>query len=526
VAGGRLVPQGLAEQERAMRSGILGTIVVLVSGAGVALGQGPMPIAKAGGVPPAVMSGDVIQAEGPAPILMPPISVGTPSDPMGLGPSGGLGPPPGPMYPMPGPYAEPMFQPAPNSADGGYGGIPRWDFWGGYTLFFNKSGSVPFPLLTTSSPNQGGVIGASSTLVLAGGGTFNYGAINGMQLGGSFWGDADRRFGALVDGFYAANSTVSNKFAMTGNGSGGAGSADLPLLARPFFDSTFGNTSLILGGPGIGVSSAVVSTSSQTWGVEAAALWNLYRTAPSEKWFLSLDGIIGYKFAELRETLSVSSVTNINGTTSTPVFSIDPATGFPILSGLLTTPVVVPVGGVTVSTPGQIAITDRFTTTNLFNGTTIGLRGEARYGMFNVEAIGKIGLGDMQQIVQIAGYTYVQNTTTSATPGNLGTAYGGLLANASNIGRFSHNDFAFVPEATLNVGINLTRSLSAYVGYNFMYMDHVVRPGGQVNTFVDSTTVPLSANYGNIGSTPAPHISFNQTSYYLMGVNFGFTFKY
>jgi len=370
------------------------------------------------------------------------------------------------------------------------------------------------------------VLGASSTLILSGGGTYNYGASSGMQLGGSFWGDADRRFGMLVDGFYTENRTVSDKFAMTGNGSGGTGSADLPILARPFYDTTYGNTSLVLGGPGTGITSAVVSTSSQTWGVESAALFNLYRTAPTEKWFLTLDAIIGYKFLELRESLSVSSVTNVNGSTNTPVFGINPATGFPILSGIVTAPIIVPVGGVMVTAPGQIAITDRFTTSNLFNGTTLGFRGEARYGMFSLEAIGKIGLGDMHQIVDIAGYTYVQNTSTPTSPGTLGTAYGGLLANTSNIGRYQHDDFSFVPEGTLNVGVNLTRSINVYVGYNYMYMDHVVRPGGQISPVVDSSSIPLSANYGKNGQIPPPVISFNQTSYWLMGCNFGVTFKY
>jgi hypothetical protein len=319
---------------------------------------------------------------------------------------------------------------------------------------------------------------------------------------------------------------------MTGNGPAGAGSADLPILARPFFDSTFGNTSLVLGGPGTGISSAVVTTSSQTWGIEASAIWNLFRTAPGEKWFLTLDGFIGYKFAELRETLAVSSVTAINGGTTTPVFTINPATGFPILSGFVTTPVVVPVGGVTVTAPGQIAINDRFTTSNLFNGTTVGFRGEARYGMFSLEAIGKIGMGDMHEILQISGFTYVQNTTAPGTatmpaqPGNLGTAYGGLLANASNIGRYQRDEFGFIPEATLNVGINLTQSISARVGYNFMYWNHVVRPGNEISPVVDSTSIPLSANYGKNGSTPAPVIGWNHSSYYLMGVNFGMEFKY
>jgi hypothetical protein len=512
-----------------MRRGILASVVALVSGAATAWGQAPpAPIAVAGGVQPAVMAGEVKQAEGQSPILMPPVTVGPPTDPLGLGPTGGLGPPPGPMYPMPGPYAEPLFQPAPPAGDGagGYGGVPRWEFWGAYNLWFNKAQQVPIPLLTTGAPSQGGVLGASSTLVLAGNGSIGYNALNGMTLWGDFWGDADRRFGMAIDGFYSENKTISSKFAMTGNGPGGIGSADIPILARPFIDSTFGPTSLVLGGPNTGISSAVVSTSSQTWSIEASAMFNLFRTAPDQKWFMSTDLLVGYNFTELRETLAVSSVTNINGSTSSPIFSINPATGFPIQSGLLVTPVSVPVGGVSVTSPGQIAITDRFTTSNLFNGTTVGIRNEFRYGMFSVETIGKIAMGDMQQNVEISGFTYVQNMTTVDRVGSLGTAYGGLLANNSNIGRFSHNDFAVIPEATINFGVNITRSLSLFVGYNYLYMNHIVRPGDQINPTVNTSGVPLSGNYGLNGTTPVPHINFNYTDYWLMGANFGMSFKY
>jgi hypothetical protein len=135
-------------------------------------------------------------------------------------------------------------------------------------------------------------------------------------------------------------------------------------------------------------------------------------------------------------------------------------------------------------------------------------------------------MGDMQQIVEISGFTYVANAANAINPATVGTAYGGLLANASNIGRYSHDDFAVIPQATINFGVNLTRSLSLYVGYNYMYMDHVVRPGDQINPVVNSSAVPLSANYGANGTTPTPRLSFNQTDYWLMGANFGMTFKY
>lgn len=511
-----------------MRMGILGTIVALVAGATTAWGQAPMPIGAAGGAPPAVMAGDVVRSSGQNPLLMPPLSVGPQNDPLGLGPTASIGPPPGPMYPTPGPYAEQLWQPDPAGAMGGAGAysVPRWEIWGGYTLFFNRDQHVPIPLLTTGAPNQGGVLGAPSTLILAGDQSFNYGAFSGMQMGGLIWGDDDRRFGFMTSMLYTENQNISYKYAMTGNGSGGAGSAGIPILSRPFIDSTYGDSSLVFGGPNIGAASAAVSSSSQTWGIDAAGVWNLYRTAPSEKWYWSTDLIVGYKFAELRENVAVSTNTAVSGMTTTPVISISPTTGFPITSGFTTTPVSVPVGGVTVTAPGTINVEDRFTTTNLFNGTTIGLRNELLYGMFSLDATAKISLGNMQQIVEIQGYTYVSNTTTISRTGNVGTAYGGLLANSSNIGRYSHDDFAVIPEGSINLGVNIWRGLTGYVGVTYLYMDHVVRPGDQINPVVNTASVPLSANYGSNGTNAVQGLRFNQSDYWLMGINFGLTYRY
>jgi hypothetical protein len=480
-----------------------------------------MPITTAGGVPPAVMAGDVIQAQGPAPVIMPPNTFGPPSDPMGLGPTGGLGPPPGPMYPMPGPYGAPQFQPPPpgQNGDGGYNVLSRFEFSGAYNIWFGKSQAVPMPLLTTSAPSQAGVLGASSTLVLAGGQPIAYNGISGMQLTSSFYGDDDRRFGALVTGFYTEDRTISTKIGVAGAGFNGT-SADIPVLARPYIDTTSGPTSLVVGGPNIGLASAIVTTSTQTWGVEASGVWNLFRTSPNEKWFVSTDLVIGYKFLELKEDLAVITNTSVNAVTTTPIFGIGPS-GFPVQTGTQITPIPIPVAGVTVVAPGSILITDRFTTTNLFNGTTVGFRNEIRYGMFSLEAIGKIGLGDMHQILEISG-----STNTVSGTGATGAAYGGLYANASNIGRYSHDDFAVIPEVQANFGINLTRSLTAYFGYNFMYMTHVIRPGGQMNPVIDGTSVPLSSTYGVSGLNPGFRSVFNQTDYWLMGANFGLSFKY
>jgi hypothetical protein len=509
---------------------MLGTIVALVAGAGTAWGQAPAPIAVAGGAPPAVMAGPVMQASGgnQNPLLMPPLAVGPANDPLGLGPTDSIGPPPGPTYPMPGPYTEPLWQPAPTGMDaaaGGYGGIPRFSIWGDYTLWFNRNEHVPYPLLTTGAPSQGGVLGAGSTIILGqngqGAGSFNFGALNGFQLGADFWGDDNRRFGFYLESFFTENRTLSTRYNMTGTGPGGLNSADIPILSRPFIDSTFGNSALVFGGPGIGIASALITTSSQTWGIDPSAMFNIYRTAPGEKWFMSTDLLVGYKFLELKESLQIDTLTNINGVTPTTVVTVNPITGIPIIS-TVATPVTVSVAGTTVTAPGAIALQDRFTTTNLFNGVTVGFRNEFRYGMFNMETIGKLGLGDMHQIVQVQGYTSV----SGGPAGTVGTAFGGLFANNSNIGRYGHDDFAVIPEARINLGVNITRGLTAFVGYNFMYMDHVVRPGDQINPVVNTASVPISPNYGSNSTTYVPGIRFNQTDYWLMGVNFGMSYRY
>ena len=50
---------------------------------------------------------------------------------------------------------------------------------------------------------------------------------------------------------------------------------------------------------------------------------------------------------------------------------------------------------------------------------------------------------------------------------------------------------AWVPEANLNVGFRLTDHISASVGYNFLWVADVVRPGDQVDRVVNFAQTPL-----------------------------------
>jgi hypothetical protein len=250
-------------------------------------------------------------------------------------------------------------------------------------------------------------------------------------------------------------------------------------------------------------------------------MWNIYRSGPESNRQSSWDFLLGYKFWELSEDLTMESYVNLNNFLTVPIFTTGPF-GVPTIIGFRLIPIPFPVGGVVTGPPATVSIVDRFQVTNRFNGAFIGLRNELRWGMWSLNTTAKLGFGHMHQILQIQGTTAFVNPNTNVA----GSSFGGLYANSSNIGKFDNDEFAVIPELSVNVGLNLTRQLSAYIGATVLYANRVARPGDQLNPVIDATTVPFHPTYGNPGSVPATPILFNQNEFWLYGVNFGMMFKY
>ncbi|QJW97170.1 BBP7 family outer membrane beta-barrel protein [Frigoriglobus tundricola] len=539
-----------------MRKGLLGSIAALTAGAGAAWGQpqvdpvvtpgapSALPgLAAPGSAPPPPdrvpafggFSGSAIpgnQGYAPPPAILPPGNFGPPSDPLGLGPVGGFGPPPGPMYPMPGPYAQQSYQPnppAPDLSSGGFGSAPRWWFEGDYLLWFNRGQHVNAPLVTTSAQSDGGLPGAASTLVLSGNHTLGYNGISGMRFTAGFFGDDDRRFGFQMTGFILETRANVQQFGSLDNNAG------IPVLARPFVDTNGQQSSVVLSGPSMGAGMVKVATTSQTWGVEPEGVWNIFRAEPGKKTLFSIDLIAGYRFIQVKEGLSVSSATELSSGNQIPTFTTGPF-GIITQTGTTLGSSTANVGGVTVGGPAIIQVVDSFNTTNQFNGFVTGLKADARYGIFTASGFAKIAIGDMHERVQVFGGTSITSqpnpaaaavsTNPIAFSGLNGGAYGGVLANASNIGTYSYDRFTYIPEVGLNLGIAVTRGLTCYIGGNFMYFPDVIRPGGVITTASSSAALPFSSNYGASGAARAPDIKFNQEHYWLGGVNIGLTYRY
>lgn len=121
---------------------------------------------------------------------------------------------------------------------------------------------------------------------------------------------------------------------------------------------------------------------------------------------------------------------------------------------------------------------------NQFFGGQLGIRGEFRTGRLFVFGSGRCGLGLSHQQVNLLASTTTGGTTTAAAVNAI------------------HDEFAIVPQVTLNIGYQVTRNLRVYAGYDYLYWSNVARPGDNVLLAV-------------------PGSSVDQTNFYTHGVNFG-----
>jgi hypothetical protein len=201
-----------------------------------------------------------------------------------------------------------------------------------------------------------------------------------------------------------------------------------------------------------------------------------------------VDLLAGLRFMQLREGLTIAENTQVDPTS--PAFAGDNIAGF-----------------------------DQFDTVNRFYGAQLGIRSEWDWKRLFVISTAKVALGDTHQTVDINGATRI--TTPGGTITNLP---GDLLAQTSNIGQHSRDQFSVVPELGLQVGYQVTPRVSLFAGYTVLYWTNVQRPGDAISTAVNSTRVPTSL----VAPTgPAdPQFNFHNSNFWAQGVNIGFMLRF
>lgn len=430
------------------------------------------------------------------PTLPPPTPVGAPGDVWGAGTNRPLGQPV--MVGQPAPVGQPAEAgvPAPGLVPGGDACAapdccePCWPFacvepgpshcWfsGEYLLWWMRDSQLP-PLVTTSpfgTPReQAGVLGAPGTGVLFGDGNVKHDERSGGRFSFGFWFDECHDIGMDVNFFFLGQRTVPFLASSTGT----------PILARPFFNPvTDVESAELVAFPNVVSGTVKMDLASRLWGIDANLRKNICR---GPCW--SLDKIIGFRYLDLHESLNMVEFLSVPG-----------------LPG---------------QSPSTIVVNDRFTARNHFYGGQVGLQWECRKGRWYLDVLGKVALGGTHQVVNIDG-------TTAFLPagGTPVTQPGGLLAQRTNSGHFSRNEFSVVPEIGVKLGYQITPHLRGFIGYNFLYWTSVARPAEQIDRAVNTSQLPSIFGPGQLAGTPRPTFVFRDTDFWVQGISFGLELRY
>jgi hypothetical protein len=339
--------------------------------------------------------------------------------------------------------------------------------------WWTKSQPLSVPVLTTGPASQGssaGNFGSPGTTALRS--PLDYDVAGGIRFSAGAWFDTGNVFGfdgsvffleRQSAGFAAADPTGAGNF----------------VINEPLAGATF---STQISAPGLATGAAFVGTTSEFGGGDINFLWNLHR---DENWSFTLLG--GFRYLWLDETLVVSSNSTFLTTTT-----------FTDGSGntLVTAP------------PGSGAsMVDFFGTRNQFYGGQLGGRFEGHMGRWFLSAVGKFAIGATHEVITANGSTLV--TPTNAAPVPL---LGGNFVGSTNAGRYWGDRFAVAPEFQINLGYQLTPHIRALVGYNFLFLSSVARPGNQIDNVFDGVTRPA--------------VPMSSSSFWAQGLTFSLQFNY
>jgi hypothetical protein len=369
-------------------------------------------------------------------------------------------------------------------------GRPSHCFWGSaeYLVWWLK-GQTPPPLVTAGNPADAvpGALGQAGTVVLFGGHNQGDESSSGARLRLGWWFDENHTVGIDGSAFFLGQQT--RNFTASSFGS--------PALFRPFFNTGsvfvpgtgFVNSAPFedaeaVAFPGALAGAVNVRQTSRLWGYDANLRTSLFDgCCKGVGW--NIDGYAGFRSISLDESLQISES----------------------------------LGSFLAGAEGNIAVVDKFKTDNTFYGGQIGLEGEMRWHRWFLNANTRLAMGDIHQVVQISGATATSDATGTHT------SLGGLLAQGTNIGNYSRDRFALVPELGLNVGYQLTDCLRLFVGYNLLYVTTVVRPADQIDRIVNPTQIPRLGG-GTLTGSANPAFNFRGTDFYAQGFNLGVEFRW
>ena len=361
--------------------------------------------------------------------------------------------------------------PAVDPEEGPVAGDPaadcRLDVRVDYILWWLREGRVP-PLLTTSSPASAGLLGRSDTHVLYGDDrleTRHGDRFNGLRFDLGWWCDDARTLGVEGGAFFLERDSTYFKAVSDGS----------QVLARPYFNAEDGGPAgeIIAGnGPFGPRNGGFVGYSRVELFGEEVNLKTPLLTGDDGR----LELLAGAHFLQMRDRTDLT------------------ATGWSL-----------------AGTPTLFGLTDHFRVEDQFYGGQVGLRGEVERGRWGLRLAAEIAPGATVATVSAFG-----DRTFQTAAGKVVTPYG-LAAQPSNSGRFTHDAFDFVSQVRLDASCRLSRRVSVFAGYTFLYWNAPLRSGDQID---------LAVNPAFPNGPARPAIPFRTDDFWAQGCNAGIQIRW
>jgi hypothetical protein len=352
-----------------------------------------------------------------------------------------------------------------------------------YTLWSVQSFATPALVArdVAGTPRSAvGIPGTAGQQILYGNARQTGDLRSGLQIVAGYWLDDCHLWAVSGDFFYLSTGTSNGQFSSSGD----------PPLSRPFFNVATGMPDAeLVSYPGVLAGTVSVNAHNTFVGAGGFLQRNLccgpLGCDPCTPSWYRVDLLAGYRYYGLDDSLQIRE--NL----------------------VATGPGAVPAGT-------SIVVTDRFHTSNQFNGVLLGVSGWAQYGNWALGLRAGAALGDLHRELDVSGSTVV---TVPGQPPS--TRSGGLLAQPTNIGHYSSDTFTVVPELGLTVGYQVTRNITIRVGYTFVYLPNLWRAGDQIDRSIDPAQLR-----GMPGTLGHPAAVLASSAAVIQGLNFGATLRY
>lgn len=229
---------------------------------------------------------------------------------------------------------------------------------------------------------------------------------------------------------------------------------------------------------------------SRMWGLELNGRGYGYQIGTSR-----VEGILGLRYVNFQESLDLTQVTGVQDATYVGVLDF--------------------FGDFVPGVENLTILQSNMSARNRFYGAQAGVFGETEFFGFFVNGTAKVAVGGMYQEMN-----FNENVT----------ALGATVPMPTNIYPYPTNfeetrtRLAWLPELTVNLGYNFTDNCRAWVGYNWLWMNRVIRPNGTGLPAEGDGTV---TNLGQRSAAIGPALSnFRETRIIAHGLNFGFELRY